>query len=94
MALIVFALSSVVRAPLVPPLPTSDGIEINDLSSLGQDDWSVVLNIVGDLDVEQAAAAGIEIRPGDIESAVEQLTVAEQRELLRILQEEIGKSGD
>jgi len=55
--------------------------------------WAVISGLVQPLDVDVARAAGIGMFPGAAERAVLQMTGAEQKELLRLLREEIERSG-
>jgi hypothetical protein len=51
--------------------------------------WTLVEQLVGDLDVEGARAAGIATMPGSADRVVMQLTSGEQQELIRLLTEEL-----
>ena len=53
--------------------------------------WSTVADLVGQLDVETASAAGV-IEPGVAELAVLELTAEEQQELTRLLQAELTRA--
>jgi hypothetical protein len=55
------------------------------------DNWVMVANLVGDIDVETAAAAGV-IEPGVAERAVLQLSADEQQELTRLLKAELQRA--
>ena len=59
-----------------------------DVATVGGPAWAVLSEIVGPVDVENASEAGIVVQPGDVERAALELNAAEQRELLRLLQEE------
>jgi hypothetical protein len=63
-----------------------------DLASFGEQDWAVVSEIVGPVDLDAAHEAGI-VRFGDAERVALALSAAEQRELLRLLQQEMEKAG-
>ena len=54
------------------------------------DSWNTVADLVGELDVETASAAGV-IGPGVAERAVLELTADEQQELTRLLKEELTR---
>jgi hypothetical protein len=54
--------------------------------------WSVVASAVGDLDVDQASAAGLLPSPGTVDAAINQLPPDEQRQLVELLREEIKNS--
>lgn len=80
----------------VPKHPAPDAIvgetpasaEPSDASS---DGWGVVADIVGDFDLETAAATGV-IEPGTAELAVLSLTREEQQELTRLLEAELTRA--
>jgi hypothetical protein len=55
------------------------------------DNWTAVAEIVGELDLETASAAGV-IAPGIADQAVLQLTAEEQQELSRLLQAELSRA--
>jgi hypothetical protein len=55
------------------------------------DNWGVFAELVGDLDLETASAAGV-IEPGMAEQAVLQLTAEERQELTRLLQAELTRA--
>jgi hypothetical protein len=55
------------------------------------DNWLAVAEIVGELDLETASAAGV-IEPGLADQAVLQLTAEEQQELSRLLQAELTRA--
>lgn len=63
-----------------------------DLARVGEPGWAIVSEIVGSVDLEVAQDAGI-VRLGDAERAALQLSAAEQEELVRLMQEEMGKAG-
>jgi hypothetical protein len=63
-----------------------------DLASIGEQEWALVSDIVGPLDLDVAHEAGI-IGLGDAERAALGLSAAEQRELLRLLQQEMERTG-
>lgn len=56
------------------------------------DNWVMVANLVGDLDLDTAVAAGVVVQPGDAEEAVLQLTSEEQQELTRLLKAELTRA--
>jgi hypothetical protein len=55
------------------------------------DTWVMVENLVGEIDLDTASAAGV-IEPGVAEQAVLQLTAEEQRELTRLLKAELQRA--
>jgi hypothetical protein len=56
------------------------------------DSWVMLADLVGDLDVETAAAAGVAVKPGVAELAVLALTAEEQQELTRLLKVELMRA--
>ena len=61
------------------------------LDGAPSDSWNTVADLVGELDVETASAAGV-IEPGLAERAVLELTAEEQQELTRLLKEELTRA--
>jgi hypothetical protein len=55
------------------------------------DSWETVADLVGELDVETASAAGV-IEPGIADQAVLELTAEEQQELGRLLKAELTRA--
>lgn len=55
------------------------------------DNWMALADLVGELDIETASAAGV-LEPGMAEQAVLQLTAEEQQELTRLLQAELTRA--
>lgn len=95
LALLIMAVASAIpREPLQPAqiaavTPTDAATELADP---GDEPWAVVSEIVGPVAIEDAQDAGL-VRLGDAERAALQLNDAEQRELVRLLQEEMEKAG-
>ena len=56
------------------------------------DSWVMLADLVGDLDLDTAAAAGVVVEPGDAEQAVLELTADEQQELRRLLKAELTRA--
>jgi hypothetical protein len=55
------------------------------------DNWVMLADLVGDIDLEMASAAGV-IGPGVAEQAVLELTAEEQQELTRLLKAELMRA--
>jgi len=55
------------------------------------DRWVMLADLVGDIDLDTASAAGVRLMPGDAEQAVLQLTAEEQQELTRLLKAELTR---
>lgn len=55
--------------------------------------WALAAELVAQLDVEGAQEAGIMALPGSADLAAWHLSADEQVELLRLLQQEVGRSG-
>jgi hypothetical protein len=55
------------------------------------DNWVMVTELVGNIDLDTASAAGV-IEPGVAEQAVLHLTVEEQQELTRLLRAELQRA--
>ena len=56
------------------------------------DRWAMLADLVGDIDLDTASAAGVTLMPGDAEQAVLQLTAEEQQELTRLLKAELTRA--
>jgi hypothetical protein len=52
----------------------------------------MLADLVGDIDLDTASAAGVTFMPGDAEQAVLQLTAEEQQELTRLLKAELTRA--
>jgi hypothetical protein len=77
------------------PKPEADTSMLNDVASLeparADDNWVMLANLVGDIDLDTASAAGV-IEPGVAERAVLALTAEEQQELTRLLMAELTRA--
>jgi hypothetical protein len=97
-ALLILALASALPQGGVsgPPAAVVDnGAELGDETTMAaiDDDWDVLSELVGDLDIDTAQQAGIAVGPGSAEGIVAQLSLAEQEELVRLLQAELKSPG-
>ncbi len=73
----------------VVPVDDGDSSVTPDLPA--GEDWDLVADVAGDLDVDQVEAMGAGVVPGAADAAVLQLTADERGELVRIIREEMGK---
>jgi hypothetical protein len=55
--------------------------------------WALAADLVGSFDDIEAQASELNVSPGSAERAAGQLSSAEQAELVRLLQQELGRSG-
>ena len=55
--------------------------------------WALAADLVGSFDDIEAQASELSLSPGSAERAAGQLSSAEQAELVRLLQQELGRSG-
>ena len=89
LALIVIVLAAAVARGPAATVPSDSHpaavLAARDLGTLGEEEWAVVSEIVGPVDVEQAREAGILVRPGDVEEAALELTAAEQQVLVDLV---------
>jgi hypothetical protein len=95
LALAVFALVTMLPGDEAQPPPTPVATvqdPVHDLTGLGDQEWALLTDMVGPVDLEAVQDAGF-VQLGDAERAALQLSATEQRELLRLLQEEMDKSG-
>lgn len=74
------SVSAALQAPEAPQAPEA------------LDRWVMLTELVGDIDIETAAAAGVAVRPGAAEQAVLELTAEEQQELTRLLKAELTRA--
>jgi hypothetical protein len=88
MAVLVLALAFNIRpAPdAAPDLAGNTAPEID----LAADNWGTLSELVGELDIETASAAGV-IEPGVAEEALLHLTAEERQELTRLLEAEVTR---
>jgi hypothetical protein len=82
------------RAAAVEHPAVVDAAAVNSaLPSLADDaSWAVMGELASEIDFEQAGAAGLTVAPGAAEAALNQLSGAEQRSAVELLQQEIKKS--
>ena len=82
---------------LMVTLPKSDVRESSSLALQATeapqalDNWAMVTELVGEIDLDVASAAGV-IEPGVAEEAVLQLTAEERQELTRLLKVELQRA--
>jgi hypothetical protein len=88
LALVVIGILAVMPKTTAPP--TARTASTRDIG-LPDDGWTIVADLVGDIDLESAAAEGLSIRPGTAELAALELTADEQRELGRLLRAELDR---
>jgi hypothetical protein len=97
LALIVIALAAALTRGPAAPVPSDAEpaavVAARDLDTLGEEQWAVVSEIVGLVDVEEAREAGIVVRPGDVEEAALELTAAEQQVLVDLVKAASEKPG-
>jgi hypothetical protein len=83
------AISVVDRAELAMFETGSDNQAVSDVDA----QWELVAALVGDVDFDAAAEAGVAAAPGAADDVVMLLSAAEQQELMRLLREELERSG-
>ena len=71
--------------------PSPAFIGFDDLDA--DEGWALVRAAAEDLDADTAAAAGLSAGPGAVERAAAQLTDAERAELVRLVEDEMKRSG-
>jgi len=72
-------------------IDVADETPVAVIESPDADHWGAFAELVGELDIETASAAGV-IAPGTAEQAVLQLTTEERQELTRLLQAEMTRA--
>lgn len=94
LALVVFALAvSVPRPDDTTPMAENEPPPVAVEATPATDDsWTLVADLVGGIDWDTAVEAGLGVRPGAAERAAMDLTPQEQRELRRLLTEELEKA--
>ena len=88
-ALAVLVLALIVTVPRRDNSETLLETSIEDLAP--SDNWVMLTDLVGDIDLDTASAAGV-IEPGVADEAVLQLTAEEQQELTRLLKAELQRA--
>lgn len=71
--------------------PVNEVVEIAAPIDVPADSWETVADLVGQIDLETASAAGV-IEPGSADQAVLELTAEEQQELGRLLNAELTRA--
>ena len=79
--------------PVVADAGAVDAAVADDPATAGEQEWAVVAEIVGPVGIDQAHEAGITLNLGDADRIALQLDADEQRELIRLIKEEMDKSG-
>jgi hypothetical protein len=89
LALIVMALATALPrdTTLVHEVAVVEPVEASP-----DDRFAIVADLVGDLDWETAASAGLTVVPGTADQAVLELTAMEQQELTRLLHAELTRA--
>jgi hypothetical protein len=78
----------------LPKQNRDEVVAVNDpvvIEPAADDNWGTVVALVGELDLDTAAAAGV-IEPGIADQAVLHLTAEEQQALSRLLQAELSRA--
>lgn len=96
LALLVVALSSTIAR--VPARPTTVNTSAaatsdDDVAATSAEEWAIVTELVGPVTIERAHEAGIALNPGDADRMAQELSSEEQRELVRLIKEEMDKAG-
>jgi hypothetical protein len=86
-AMIIFALAMNMRGRAVPDDIADNAPAVEQPG----DTWAMVTELVGDIDLDTASAAGV-IEPDVAERAVLHLTAEEQQELTRLLKAELQRA--
>lgn len=72
-----------------PSVPDTDTASVEPITA--DDSWAMLADIVGEIDIDTAAATGV-IEPGIAEQTVLELTADERLELSRLLQAELARA--
>jgi hypothetical protein len=80
-----------IPGPVTPPAATEAAIDA-DIDGF-VDAWEAIEAAATDMDLEDAQSIGIASRPGSAEPMVSDLTAAERIELVRLIEEEMKRTG-
>ena len=90
------AVAMIVLALMIAVPKHDAAVEIADESPAGvavaEDSWVAFAELVGDVDLDTAAAAGMFDKPDVVDQAVLELTAEEQQELTRLLRAELQRA--
>ena len=99
LALLVVALAGAIArhsaAPAAGEITADSGVEREPQADLAAVEavWALAADLVGTLDDVESQDAALIVSPGSAERAAGQLSSDEQAELVRLLQQELGRSG-
>jgi hypothetical protein len=89
-AMLVVAL--MIAVPKQPASAPDDAMLTAAPAIESHDNWVMLTDLLGDIDLDTASAAGVDVRPGVAEQAVLELTAEEQQELTRLLRAELQRA--
>ena len=92
LALLVFTLATTMPPSTAPQVVVATSQSSTDVANL-EPEWALVVDMVGDLDVETAQEVGIGVGHNVAERAALELEAGEQQELMRLMREEIERAG-
>lgn len=93
LALVVMTLAVAVKPPIETRIDPGSVVSADEPGSATHDDrFAIVADLVGDIDWDTAASAGLAVAPGAADRAMLDLSVTEQQELLRLLQAELARA--
>lgn len=89
-AVAMMILALMFAAPKQPPSALDAPVALHAPDA--PESWSLLADLVGGIDLDTAAAAGVVVTPGLAEQAVLELTADEQQELTRLLKAELTRA--
>lgn len=93
--LMVMPQRSAVREDVAPPADmasaTPQGVRVLSAEEAVGEDWSMVSELMAELDYEDVTRFGIVARPGAVEAGLVELDTEERRELVRLIEQELQK---
>jgi hypothetical protein len=95
LALLVLALVSSVPLSVTPVDQAASGTSAGAQPDVteNEDQWALIFDLVGDVDLDSVVDSGLLGRPGSADSALMHLTSSERGELVRLLREELRSGG-
>jgi hypothetical protein len=84
-------LSLMISVPKQDPRDSEFVLHAPEAPQAPDERWTMVADLIGDLNIETAAEAGVLVRPGVADQAVLELTADEQQELTRLLKVELTR---
>jgi hypothetical protein len=85
--------SAAVMLPVPPPVTGAD-LDTTNIDAKNAAVWNMLTDAAADMSIDDAHAAGMGMRPGAVDHAVQHMNQAELTELGRLLKTELKRSSD